>query len=408
VPSTLSPVDTIDAEVRLLKSAPGLKHRASVHFHAFTAETMASISLYSYEPVQPGTVRLMRIKLAEPIVLVPGDRFVLRLPSPAATIGGGRVLDAHPESRQRKAATLAWLEKLRTSSPTQQIVRRVGRRKTQGITLDALSAETGLIQEAVRRHAAHAIESGDLLFINGDLLLGREAFHAAADAIMAYLQIGQGLKSALDTGLSGPGKSPLRLKSSELAPLRGDSELASWREGEFSRRHLKSSELRSQTGLSPEVFQFVINSLVCERKVDLSGEMVSIHFVGGKSSDAGTIAETERLAAIGEAYESAGLAAPSVVELAERFKLKEADMRRFVTMLQRDKTIVRMGSDNLFIHSGALAQLAAQLAPLRGSLIDVARFKQLTGLSRKYAIPLLEYLDRQRITRIQGDRRLIL
>ena len=96
------------------------------------------------------------------------------------------------------------------------------------------------------------------------------------------------------------------------------------------------------------------------------------------------------------------------MELAQDFKLKEAEMRRYVTALQREKIVVRMGSDNLFIHSAALRQLAAQLAPLRGSLIDVARFKQLTGLSRKYAIPLLEYLDRRRITRIQGDQRLIL
>ena len=73
-----------------------------------------------------------------------------------------------------------------------------------------------------------------------------------------------------------------------------------------------------------------------------------------------------------------------------------------------DKTIVRMGSDDLFVHSAALGRLAAQLTPLRGSLIDVARFKQLTGLSRKYAIPLLEYLDRQRITLKQNDQRLIL
>ena len=85
-----------------------------------------------------------------------------------------------------------------------------------------------------------------------------------------------------------------------------------------------------------------------------------------------------------------------------------ANLRRLVTLLQRNKTLVRMGSDDLFIHAEALKQLAVQLAALRGSLIDVARFKQFTGLSRKYAIPLLEYLDRQRITRKEGDKRLIL
>jgi len=119
-------------------------------------------------------------------------------------------------------------------------------------------------------------------------------------------------------------------------------------------------------------------------------------------------AEAERLAKVAQAYEASGLAAPSVLELAQRFNLKETDMRSLVTVLQRNKTIVRMGSDELFIHSAALGQLAALLTTLRGVLMDVARFKQLTGLSRKYAIPLLEYLDRQRITRKQGDQRLIL
>ncbi len=106
-PRTLSSVDTLDVEVRLLPTAPALKHRASIHFHAFTSETMASVFLYGYEAVQPGSLRLMRLRLAEPIVLVPGDRFVLRQPLPAGTIGGGRVLDAHPLPRQRKSATQA-------------------------------------------------------------------------------------------------------------------------------------------------------------------------------------------------------------------------------------------------------------------------------------------------------------
>ena len=97
-----------------------------------------------------------------------------------------------------------------------------------------------------------------------------------------------------------------------------------------------------------------------------------------------------------------------MVELAQKLNFKEAEMRRLVTLLQRDKTIVRMGSDNLFIHSDALTELVSKVILLRGSLMDVARFKQLTGLSRKYAIPLLEDLDRQRITRNQGDKRLIL
>jgi selenocysteine-specific elongation factor len=356
-PGTIAAVDTIDVEVRLLNGASVLKHRASVHFHAFTAETMARVSLYGYEAMQPGTLRLMRIKLAEPIVLVPGDRFVLRQPSPAGTVGGGTVLDTCPLPRQRKAETLAWLDELKTSSPTQQVVLRVNRRKTEGITLHSLSAETGWTGDEVRRQVNSPLESGELLLLPGDLLISRQASVAATRMIIARLQVGA----------------------------------------------VKSSALRSQTGLPPEVFNSMLRDLVREQMVKVCDETVSI-FTARESTDA----ERDRLKIVAQAFEAAGLAPPSVLELAQQLKLKEVDMRRLVTVLQRDKTLVRMGSDNLFFHSVALKQLAVQLTPLRGSMMDVARFKQLTGLSRKYAIPLLEYLDRQRITRVQGDQRLIL
>jgi len=359
-PKTVSAVETIDVEVRLLESAPMLKHRANLHFHAFTSETMASIFLYDYQSVQPGTVRIMRIKLAEPIVLVPGDRFVLRQPSPAGTIGGGRVLDAHPEPRQRKAATLAWLEELKISSPQQQISLRVRRRKTNGITLHVLSAETGLTIDAIRRYVSSELECGNLVLISGDLLISREAVLAAAGAITTLLHAGT--------------------------------------------RSIKTSELRSQTALSPAVFDLVLDSLVREKKVQARDEATSIYNAGEQFLNP----ETEQLAAVAQAYDAAGLPAPSVVELARKLSLKEADMRRLVTVLQRNKTIVRMGSDDLFIHSEVLQQLVAQLVPLRGTLMNVAHFKHLTGLSRKHAIPLLEYLDRQRITRKEGDMRLVL
>ncbi|HUD55208.1 MAG TPA: selenocysteine-specific translation elongation factor [Terracidiphilus sp.] len=358
-PRTLSAVDTLDVEVRLLESAPALKHRANIHFHAFTSETMASVSLYGYEAAKPGTLRLMRLRLAEPIVLVPGDRFVLRQPSPAGTIGGGRVLDAHPLPRQKKAPTQGWLEQLRAASPTAQLSLRVSRCNATGITLDRLSAETGLTRDAIRLQIDPAIELGDLYLISNNLLLSREAFLMAAHEITTCLRTGE---------------------------------------------RVKSSELRGRSALSHPVFGFVVNSLVQQKKIQLRDETVSIYNADVPASNS----ESDRLAAIARAYEDSGLAAPSVLELAKRFNIKETDMRRLITALQRDKTILRMGSDDLFIHSAVLSRLAAQLAPLRGSLMNVARFKQLTGISRKYAIPLLEYLDRQRITLKQNGERLIL
>jgi selenocysteine-specific elongation factor len=97
-----------------------------------------------------------------------------------------------------------------------------------------------------------------------------------------------------------------------------------------------------------------------------------------------------------------------VKEAAQQLRIAEAEMRRLITLLIRDKKLVRMGSDDAFVHADALRELAAKLGTMRGNSIDVAGFKEMTGLTRKHAIPLLELLDRERITRKQGDVRVIL
>ena len=362
-PHTLSPVAIIDAEIRLLPTAPALKHGARVHFHAFTSEVMAAVSMYGYESARPGSARLARLKLDEPVILAPGDRFVLRQPSPVATIGGGLVLDCYPEQRQRKSATRAWLEQISKGSLPEQLALRIKRRGTAGIRVAALAREAGLTIEATRGHLACSLESGDISVFGADLLLSSDALQAA-NATVATL---------IDRLARKPGTTSI-----------------------------KSSELRNHASLAPEVFDFVVANLARQEMVQLRGDELSLASRQGSASR-----EPSQLAVIAQAYESAGLAAPSVPELAQRLRLSETEMRRLITRLQRQKTIVRVGSDDLFMHVQALDALASRVSSLRGSLIDVAAFKQLTGLSRKYAIPLLEYLDRARVTRKQGDQRLV-
>ncbi len=162
-----------------------MKHRSRVHFHAFTADTLATVSLYGYEAAEPGTRRLMRLRLQKPVVLVPGDRFVLRSCSPAATIGGGHVLDAHPLPNLRKAKCLSWLEALKGASLEEQLFLRVARRGTAGLTMRDLVAETGLTQEALQRFTESLISSNRLLRIPGDMLLTSEASAIATTALPA-------------------------------------------------------------------------------------------------------------------------------------------------------------------------------------------------------------------------------
>jgi selenocysteine-specific elongation factor len=353
--------DKIDAEITLLQDAPTLKLRAQVHLHAFTSEAMASVSLYGSEQGKPGTKRLARLKLSEPIVLVPGDRFVIRQPLPAGTVGGGRVLDAHPSASARRSETQRWLEHMTSAPLAEQARLRVQRRDAKGITAGALAREMGLKAEVVRGIAADLVRSGDLVMASADVLVLRAAFALACDTALGRLK-------------------------------------AAGAEG------MKRSILQSQSGLSEAILTAVIDQLVAEKRAQIQGEKVVI----AGAAPAISATETQRLQEVIAVYSKAGLAAPSVKEAALQLRIGEAEMRRLITLLIREKTLVRMGSDDVFVHSDAVRKLAGKLGPMKGKTIDVAAFKELTGLTRKHAIPLLELLDRERVTRKQGEIRIVL
>jgi selenocysteine-specific elongation factor len=167
---------------------------------------------------------------------------------------------------------------------------------------------------------------------------------------------------------------------------------------------LKRSELQSQSGLPAEVLEAGIERLRDTGQIQSHGEAVA---VAGKASHLDD-KDSSGKQAVSAAYQGAGLAPPSVREIAERLRMPEVEMRRLVTLLIRDKVLIRMGDDDTFLHAGALKDLASRLAPQRGKTLDVSTFKALTGLTRKHAIPLLELLDREHLTRKQGEFRIIL
>jgi selenocysteine-specific elongation factor len=358
-PDTLSAVTSIDVEAWSLPGSQGLKHGALVHFHAFTSHTVAKVLIYGRGRFEAGSSRLLRIKLQSPILLTAGDPFVLRQVSPPSTIGGGRLLDANPLSRLRKLQAMEWLETLRSAPAEEQILLRVARRRTEGLSLPRLMAETGLAREATERLLQPLILSQRLLQMPGEILLDSQALDAACDAI----------RSVLQQHASG----------------------------------VKRSEVKTRTSLRQDILDFSLQRLARAEKLRLHGELVYPVQAGKLPS-----APDPALSAVAAVYRQAGLSAPSVSEAAAMLKLKESEMRGVVTLLLREKILVQMGSENLFMHHEALARLRAEISELHGQTVDIARFKQITGLSRKYAIPLLEYLDRQRITRKMGDRRLVI
>ncbi len=281
------------------------------------------------------------------------------------TIGGGRVLDAYPLPKLRRAEALQWLTRLKDAPLEEKLYARIARRDMAGLTLQELSRETGLTLGALDTALHPLIQARRVLRLSAGVLLVSSAQRFARERVCTLLQ--------------AEGRDP-------------------------ATKGWKRSELRSRTRLTPEVFDSVMQELSGEDRVKISGELVFSPNPHTSPEDA----DGERLSTIESIYEAAGLTAPLSTEVADRLSLPHAEMRRLVTILQREQVLIRMGSDTLYMHHSALERLRVELQRMRGQPLDIAQFKKLTGLSRKYAIPLLEYFERERVLRKLGDQRVIL
>jgi selenocysteine-specific elongation factor len=157
--------------------------------------------------------------------------------------------------------------------------------------------------------------------------------------------------------------------------------------------------------MAPELFAAAVESLAKAKKIELVHELVRLPGHGVVMKDE----EAESKRTIEEAFATAGLKVPALQEVIAGLKIDKARAQKIVTLLLRDRVLVKI-SDELVFHRSALEQLRRDLAgyKTKSAKIDVAKFKELTGVTRKYAIPLLEYLDRERVTRRVGDVREIL
>jgi selenocysteine-specific elongation factor len=360
---TFRSTSRIDAMLSLLPSAKPFKDGAKVHFHAHTTETIAEVRLYGAKQLKPGDVAYAQLRFAEPILLLPGDRFIVRQFSPVVTIGGGVVLDAAASTRrQRLEDTISFLNIMRNGSPDEVLAARASRRGAMGLRLDDVPGEMNIRREEARKLAGNA----GLIWSNSVLVAPPAFAMAKAEALQA-------LKKFHDANPLVAGMS--------------------------------KEELRDRIRLGPEVFYSVVEKLTEEKKLEVAGELVRLPGQGVVMKDE----EAESKKIIEQAFASAGLKVPSLKEVLAGLKVDKIRAQKIVTLLLRDKILIKI-SEELVFHQRALSELRQKVAALKNSTprIDVAHFKDMTGVSRKYAIPLLEYLDREHVTRRSGDERLIL
>jgi selenocysteine-specific elongation factor len=369
-PGILEGTQKIEAQIALLKDAKPLKNRARVHLHAFTSETIAEVILYESAELKPGGTALAQLHTADPLLLLPGDRAILRQFSPVVTIGGAVVLDAFPLARQKKEARIAFLRTLSTGPrldlDKNALLSRVARRGTDGLSLAGAVRETGMKSSVLQPVISELVQQKRITQA-GEFMIAQDAFTGAREKSLAVLDSFH-KANPLVAGIS-------------------------------------KEELRARLGLHPMIMEALLANLALEKKVEAAGEQVRLAGRGVELKDE----EAKAKAQIENAFAAAGLKVPLMKEVLAGLPIDKARAQKLVTLLLRDRVLVKL-ADELVFHQSALQQLRQLVAQqkTRSPKIDVGTFKDLLGVTRKYAIPLLEYLDQQRVTRRVGDERIIL
>jgi selenocysteine-specific elongation factor len=364
-PATFNATSRIDVQISLLPSAKPLNDRALVHFHSYTCETVATVVLYGKKQVAPGETAFAQLRLSDSTLLLPGDRFIIRKFSPVITIGGGVVVENAPPSKIKDAHAYAvYLSSLTADSRPDALLGRVALAGAQGMTIAEAVARTGWTIQQVSGLASGIPE---IKRVN-DFLISNSALGALHEKLLAELDSFH-RRNPLVPGIS-------------REELRG---------------HFPEA--------SPEIFTHALESALKEKKIELTGDFVRLTGRGVALKDE----EAESQKIIEAAFASAGLKVPSLKEVLAGLKVDKVRAQKIVTLLLRDKVLVKI-SEELVFHRDSLADLRKRMAAekTKSPTLDIARFKDLTGVTRKYAIPLLEYLDREHVTRRAGDGRVIL
>ncbi|MGO9012443.1 MAG: selenocysteine-specific translation elongation factor [Bryobacteraceae bacterium] len=360
-PGRFHAVRHIECRLEMLPSAKPLKHRAPVHFHAGTAEIEAEVRLFGAATLRPGETAYARLILRQPALLLPGDRFIIRMFSPVATIGGGVVVDTGERRYTRGFAVPHRLAVLAGPDQGARIALLV-REAAFGMGMPDLVARTGMAASAIAQAAARA---GVLMLpLTPPWFIDRAWFQAARNRMEETVREFHRQRPLLP-GMARP-------------------------------------ELRAS--LAKDLAPFLLDALLAS-----SGEVVAEGEIVRRRGHAMVLREDEEHArqTIELAFERAGLAVPAVAEVLAQAGVEAARARTLLEILIHEKRLVRINQELVFHHS-AMEKLRNLLAKRRSVRFTVPTFKEWTGISRKYAIPLLEYLDRVRVTRREGDERLIL
>ncbi len=373
-PGCLQPSYMLDTDFLYLSAnSKHLKNRTRVRVHIGTAEIMGRVViLEEEEELAPGSQAKVQLLLEVPVGVWPGDHYVVRSYSPATTIGGGIIWNGVPPKRRRfKQITREIFDLYRNGSAEELVLMHLRESRFLGLTPEELAVRIGQFGNRLRKIIDGPISARRILIIDSE-----KQRMIAAD-------IHDGLAQAvLDT-------------------------LSAYHREYPMRAGLPKEELRTRLhgGLDQRLFHYLLAGLTKKGAIQQDESIVRLvdHKVS-LAEDAQTIRrEMEAF------FLKAGLSTPTVKETISRFEKYSAKLVREVQDVHVREGILVKISEDLYFHNGVLKDLQTKMIETikKEGEIDAPRFKNLTGLTRKFSIPLLEYFDKIKVTIRVGDKRIL-
>ncbi len=368
-PRTLFPGQVWDLDLNYLESAPRpLKHRTQVHFHHGSKEVLARIYLLDRDKIEPGEKCVCQVRFDDPMAGVYGDRCVFRSFSPLRTIAGARIINPLGGKIKRFSPDVQVLEKLALALAEDVILLQLELAGSKGLSQPQLVTMTDMenrelekkLQVMGGRQEVFLIDKDKRTYVSGDIVK--------------------------------------RLEQQMLEQLEFYHKKNPIREG-LSRGELSGKWAR---GIPERLFSFVLDRLIRQEKI--VSEQEFLRLPGHKISLAADQEELRRK--ILDAYNTSDIQPPTVKKLLEDLDLQMKDAVPVLRLLQGQGVLIKINED-FYFSATAIENLKQMITMFFQSNEEMGpvEFKDLTGLSRKFAIPLLEFMDKEKLTIRVGDKR---
>lgn len=368
LPGTLLPASRIDASLRYLKLPFNpIKNNSTLRFHVATTQEEGKLILLDRNAIEPGDEAFVQISFAEPLAVLPGDRFIMRGSYAVQTLGGGVILDIQPKRHVRKPDELrTTYDLLRLGTVQQKLLYHVRKGGYEGVRKERLAILLGLEARSLDR-AVDGLAAENAIKTVGKIVINAPSF----------AQFKTNLRQLLSDFHN---KNPFKIGISK-------------------------EELRTKLPkVDSSVFQAALDEWIGQGEVEADKDKVRLVSAGSTGEDPLAKWETEIL----KKLHDFGLTPPSLQELATLMNMKEPNLKDMLERLVHQGKVIRVKGD-MYFHADPIKDLRDKVVfhlKSKGEMAP-ADFKAITNLSRKYMIPLLEYFDESRLTIRTGDKRVL-